>query len=687
MENMDNQEFIIQYAEECAEHLAQIEVNLIALEKSPANTTIARQIKRSTHSIKGLSGMMGFASIAHMAHTFEDAIMNVGKEAYRPDFTALFSLLDSMKSAIHAEAEKAASKADQPAPAQTQPPAAHRQEEPPALKPAAVPEKTAEASAPSALRAQEGDDIKADPSESLFVDGASLNNVLSLSKEIGAVRDSLLRLKEGSFRQDQFSAALENLDVTASQLGKLAQELNITPLKHILRGFARAVSSLSDMSGKKVHFSVVGEDTAVSKALRRKIQLALVSLLRNSITHGIEMPAERKACGKAEEGAITLKVACRGSYAVITLDDDGRGIDPARVRAAAGAKGFLRQDRADSMPDREVLQLLFGKGLYIETPDSRFKREGAGLYYAKAAIEQIGGSMSIESVPGKGTSVSVRIPLSVPLTPVLFVRDGGETFAFPAQYVTEVDNLSAQDVKPSGDSLVAVVREELLPAIRLADVFSTRLKHSAPQGPVKTVVCSIGKKKLAVIVEDVGDNHNIFAQQLGIMLKNVDYVTSYTTSDSGRVILVLDVAALLIDFTSQLRRPQQQASAAPDDGRKRVLVVDDSVMTRAVEQSVLEAAGYAVLTAGGGQEALRLLKDHKMDLVITDISMPDMSGIDLARRIKEDVKLAGLPVIVFSSKEAEEEMARAMAAGAAAYMTKSSFTPGALAELVRTYTA
>ncbi len=681
MENMDNQEFIIQYAEECAEHLAQIEVNLIALEKNPADTNIARQIKRSTHSIKGLSGMMGFGAIAHMAHTFEDSIMNVGKEAYRPDFTALFTLLDAMKSAIHAEAEKAAAKIDQPASAPAPLP---KKEEPSAPKQAVAPEKPQEK--PS-LRGQEGDDIKADPSESLFVDGAALNNVLSLAKEIGAARDSLLRLKEGAFRQDQFTSALENLDVTASQLGKLAQELNITPLKHILRGFARAVSSLSDMSGKKVHFSVVGEDTAVSKALRRKIQLALVSLLRNAITHGIEMPPERKACGKTEEGAITLKVACRGSYAVITLDDDGRGIDPARVRAAAGAKGFLRQDRADALPDREILQLLFGKGLYIETPDSRFKREGAGLYYAKAAIEQIGGSMSIESVPGKGTSVSVRIPLSVPLTPVLFVRDGGETFAFPAQYVTEVDTLSAQDVKTAGDGLVAVVREELLPAIRLADVFSTRLKHAAPQGPVKTVVCSIGKKKLAVIVEDVGDNHNIFAQQLGIMLKNVDYVTSYTTSDSGRVILVLDVAALLLDFTSQLRRPQQQASAAPDDGRKRVLVVDDSVMTRAVEQSVLEAAGYAVFTAGGGQEALRLLRDQKIDLVITDISMPDMSGIDLAHRIREDVRLAEIPVIVFSSKEAEEEMARAMSAGAAAYMTKSSFTPGALAELVRTYTA
>ncbi len=451
--------------------------------------------------------------------------------------------------------------------------------------------------------------------------------------------------------------------------------LRMVPAALALEPLRRAVRDAAGRLGKEIRLDLEGGDVKLDRRIVDELRDPLLHLTRNAADHGIESPEARFAAGKPPAGRVLVRVEPRGTRVGIVVSDDGAGLDIAAIRAAAVRKGALGGEAAAQLDDAETARLVFHPGLSTAQAVTAFSGRGVGLDVVQEALVRLQGTVDVSFEPGVGTRFDVQVPLTLAATTALLFRSGRDLAALPAEAVERVLLLGDADVGTVAGRATASVRGEQIPYAPLSSLLGSPAGRAQGKRHPALVVSS-GSQRIVLGVEDVLGQQELVVSSLGSRASRVAHLAGAALLDDGRVVGVLSAPEIL-------RRAQPaEAGPAPVE-RPRILVADDSLTTRSAMRALLEIAGYSVMPAADGEEALALLRESGAHLVVADIQMPRLDGFTLTRRIKSDPRLRTIPVVLVTSLGAPEDRAAGLEAGADGYLVKRDIERGKLLELVR----
>jgi len=437
---------------------------------------------------------------------------------------------------------------------------------------------------------------------------------------------------------------------------------------------------------KKVTLRIEGDGTQVDRDLLSRLDAPLGHLLRNAIDHGIESPEERRAAGKPEEGTLRLEARHSAGRLHVTLSDDGRGVDLDRLRERVVARKLLNADAAQALTEAELLEFLFLPAFTLKDTVSDISGRGVGLDAVREMVTQVRGTVRVTTTRGAGTQFRLQLPVTLSVMRALLVELAGEPYAFPLSAVTRALQLPADRVtRLEGRRHFELDgrRVGLVPAhvvFGLPEPVSPAASHAV-------VVVGEGAHACGVIVDRFLGERELVVQPLDPLLGKIKDISSGALMDDGSPVLIVDIDDLLRSIgkvASDGRLAGPDLVEVPDSsrGRKRVLVVDDSLTVRELERKLLVHHGYDVEMAVDGMDGWNAVRGARFDLVVTDVDMPRLDGIELVSLITRDPQLRSTPVMIVSYKDREEDRRRGLEAGAAYYLTKGSFHDEALIEAV-----
>lgn len=450
------------------------------------------------------------------------------------------------------------------------------------------------------------------------------------------------------------------------------------PLADGVRNFPRLVRDLAKQMGKQARFEVVGETTGVDRDILDGLDAPLNHLIRNAIDHGLEPPEERAAMGKKPVGLIQLEARHRAGMLQIILRDDGRGIDLDRLREKVVDRGHATRSMASRLTDAELLDFLFLPGFTTRGEVSETSGRGVGLDVVRIMVQGVRGNVKVTSKLGEGTRFILQLPLALSILRALLVEIGGEPYAFPLNRIDRIAMVDRDQVIELEGKTHMMLGDQPVGLAEAARV----LELDAPardSGPLSVVVASDRGHRFGVVVDAFLGERDLRVAPLDPRLGRVPNLNSTSILEDGWPALVIDVEDLVRSIDNLLggrRLRGLSAEAVPTaEARpaKRVLVVDDSITVRELERQLLENQGYSVDVAVDGVDGWNAVRSGRYDLVVSDIDMPRMDGIELVANIKDDSQLQSIPVIIVSYKDREEDRIRGLDAGANVYLTKSSF--------------
>jgi two-component system sensor histidine kinase and response regulator WspE len=440
-------------------------------------------------------------------------------------------------------------------------------------------------------------------------------------------------------------------------------------------GFPRLVRDMARKLDKPVRLVIDGENTEVDRDILEKLEAPLTHLLRNAVDHGIEPTERRRAAGKPETGLIRIDARHRAGLLAITVADDGGGIDVEKLRAKVAARGLASADMAVAMSEAELLEFLFLPGFSTASAVTEYSGRGVGLDVVQTMVRQVGGSVRITSQPGRGTSFHLQLPVTLSVVRAVVADVAGEPYAFPHNRIDRLLRVPRAEVRSlEGRQFVAVDGQNV------GLVLSAQLLELPAQPPegdsLPVLLLSDPTGHYGLIVEAFRGEQDLVVRPLDPRLGKVRNVGAAAVLDDGSPVLIADVDDLIRSMDQFIQgntlrrcdRSSRQAGPA-----KRVLVVDDSITVREVERQLLRQQGYDVAVAVDGQDGWNQVRAGHFDLVVSDVDMPRMNGLELVRAMRGDPALRGVPVIVVSYKERQEDRLRGLEAGANYYLTKSSF--------------
>ncbi len=506
-----------------------------------------------------------------------------------------------------------------------------------------------------------------------------------MAPEIAAVDDGVAALKRSlaSFSKS-YVEDVSRTTAVVSELQEHGMSLRMLPVATVFNAFPRAVRDLGKQYKKDVALVLEGVDTELDKKVLEEINDPLVHIMRNAVDHGLETVEERRSAGKPTQGTIRLAARQEGDHIVIEISDDGAGIDPDKVRAAAVRKGYLTESEAKSLSDREAVYLIFEAGFSTSAIITEISGRGVGMDVVREFIvDKLKGSLDVQTQMGKGTTFRLTIPLTLAIIRALMLRVGGQVFAMPTASIEETLRIDRGEVlKVEGREVIRRQRRTI-PLVRLADIL--RVPSDEETGSKMAIaVIGFSGHRIGFIVDAFAGEQQIVIKNLGSHLKKVDNVAGVTILGAGEVVPILNVPDLTQNarMLSGALRAREKV-AVEREGPRKVLICEDSFTTRELERSIFEAAGYDVDVAMDGAMGLDKLRSGLMvDAVVTDVQMPNMDGFELTRKIKGDPALKDIPVIIVTSLERDEEKAEGVEAGADAYITKSVFNQDTLLDTV-----
>jgi two-component system chemotaxis sensor kinase CheA len=466
-------------------------------------------------------------------------------------------------------------------------------------------------------------------------------------------------------------------DALADRLLENVKIALMLPFSTILAGFPKMVHDLAGEMGKNVAFVIEGDGIEIDKRILEQVKDPLVHLLRNAVDHGIETPARRAQAGKPPSGNLALRIAQAAGRVVIRISDDGAGIDVAEVRAAAVRTGAISEDEAAALDDRESRHLVFRSGVTSRREVTAISGQGFGMSVVQENVTKLGGSVEIESRAGAGTTFQLSLPMTLATLRGTLVRVADHEFFIPTVHVVRAIRVPQSSVRRIENRDSISVDGLPLVLVRLAEVLGLNSPVRAADGPLTAVV--LGHAGAAFVVDEIVGEQEVLAKPLGPLLTRVRNLSGATVSGAGRIVPILSVPDLLRSVAGCVR---PTVAGDPDDSprARRLLVVDDSITARTSLQSILEAAGFDIKTAPDGAAAFDMLRTEPFDLVVSDVEMPRMGGFELTRRIRGEPRLAHLPVVLVSAREAKEDREHGLKAGASAYLAKSGFNQSGLLE-------
>ncbi|MGB0071114.1 MAG: hybrid sensor histidine kinase/response regulator [Isosphaeraceae bacterium] len=474
---------------------------------------------------------------------------------------------------------------------------------------------------------------------------------------------------------EEFARGSEDLS------GRLHHEVlasRMRPLADGVRGFPRLVRDVSRQLGKQVKFEVVGETTGVDRDILDGLEAPLNHLIRNALDHGLETPEERRAAGKNPAGTIRLEARHRAGMLQIILGDDGRGIDLDRLRVKVVEKGLTTAPVVSRLSEAELLDFLFLPGFSTKDKVTEISGRGVGLVVVQSMVQAVRGSVRVSSQLGKGTRFILQLPLTVSVIRALLAEIAGEPFAFPLNRIDRILMLDRHDIRDLEGKPHMLLDDQPVGLVEAAQVLEL---PAAPRenSRLAVVVASDRSHRFGVVVDRFLGERDLRVAPLDPRLGKVPNLNSSSVLENGWPVLIIDVEDLIRSIDNLLSGRQikklSAEAAVPEEARgpKRVLVVDDSITVRELERQLLENRGYTVDVAVDGVDGWNAVRSGRYDLVVSDIDMPRMDGIQLVAHIKEDARLKAIPVIIVSYKDREEDRIRGLDVGANFYLTKSSF--------------
>ncbi len=484
-------------------------------------------------------------------------------------------------------------------------------------------------------------------------------------------------------------AELEMFDSRSTDLARrLYDEVlacRMQPFADGALGFPKMLRNLARSLGKQVRLDVIGGATQVDRDILEKLDTALGHLLRNAIDHGIEPPAERCAAGKPAEGVIRLEARHGAGMLQIIVSDDGRGIDLDRLREAVVARNLTNAVTAKKLSEAELLEFLFLPGFTMKDTVTEVSGRGVGLDVVQAIVKQVRGSVRASSQTGAGMQFQLRLPLTLSVVRSLLVDVGGDTYAFPLAYVARSLKLDRKEIE------LIEGRQHFRYQGRPTElVGASQLLGGTPavlnQDAISIVVVEDGGSAYGLVVDRFLDERELVVQPLDTRLGKVQDIAAGALMKDGSPVLIVDVADLLRSVNKLVSggglSRLQRASSVVARQRKRVLVVDDSLTVRELERKLLDQHGYEVESAVDGMDGWNAVQTGRFHLVVTDVDMPRMDGIELVKLIRKDPHSKSLPVMIVSYKDREDDRRRGLEAGADYYLTKGSFHDETLVQAV-----
>lgn len=461
--------------------------------------------------------------------------------------------------------------------------------------------------------------------------------------------------------------------------------LRMRPFRDGVQPFPRMVRDLARSLGKEAQLIVSGEDTLVDRDILARIESPLNHMLRNAVDHGIETPAERAAAGKSPLGTITLEARHRAGMLSIDLRDDGRGVDLERIRASVVRRKMASADMAAAMSAPELMEFLFLPAFSLKETANEISGRGVGLDIVHQAIREQNGTVRVESEPGQGFRTSITLPLTQSVVRALVVDIQSEAYAIPIVKVERVLKLAPADIHTLENKQFFDFGGEHIGLVSAAQVLELgQLAQAADE--LAVVVIGSGLRRYALVVDTIRGEQSLAVQGLDRIFGKLRDISSAALLDDGAPVLILDVPDLLLSIDKLLGEGTlHQLSGERGAGTakvKRILVVDDSLTVREMERKLLHGRGYQVDIAIDGIDGWNVVRSGDYDLVITDVDMPRMDGIELVALIKKDLHLHQTPVMIVSYKDRAEDRARGMSAGADYYLTKGSFHDETLLDAV-----
>ena len=506
-----------------------------------------------------------------------------------------------------------------------------------------------------------------------------------------------LRAIEASAREmlHQLTRDERTLSGAVGGLQERVRGARLTAASTVLDLFPRMVRDLARESGKPTEWVAQGTELEVDRKVLEEIKDPLIHLVRNAIDHGIEPPEVRAQAGKPPTGRIGVTFGViEGNRIEIRVEDDGCGIDPVQVSEAAVRARLLTSEAAGSLTHEEALALIWRSGLSTSPIITDVSGHGLGLAIVKDRVERLGGQIQLETRHGSGTTVWMVLPASVATFRGLLVRAGGQSFLVPTEAVERAIRVTASEIEHVEGRAAICWNGRSLPLARLSDLLELApapalqapdpdLQLPTPVRRQPCIVTTAGEESLGLLVEEIEGEREVLVKELTAPLVRIRNIAGAGLLGTGRVALILRPADLL---KSARRSPRSAAlaSMAPETKHQpRILVVDDSITTRTMEKNLLETAGYHVQVAVDGVEAWTLLKTEAFDLVVSDVDMPRMDGLDLTAKIRTDPNTADMPVVLVTALESREDKERGIEVGANAYLVKSSFDQTNLLEIIR----
>ena len=470
------------------------------------------------------------------------------------------------------------------------------------------------------------------------------------------------------------------LGVTLTAARHEMRTLRLVPALGLTRPLARSVRDIAQQMGKKVTFTTVGEDTEMDRAVMDLLTDPLVHLLRNAIDHGIESPGQRTAAGKPEVGTIEISFRLESGMVKIALADDGRGIDPEEIRAAAVAKKVIGPDESRGMGRDEILDLIFHPGFSTKKIITDVSGRGVGMDIVRVNIQALRGDIAVDTFKGKGSTFTISVPLTMATERGLVVSAADQVFAISINSVDRVIDATSDELTDIEGGKALMIDDQPVALRLLSKVLNLDAVNELPRGRFQVMVIKVGWHRVALVVDDIQGQREMVIKPLSAPLLSVQGIAGGTLI-AGQVRMVLDPEGLI---SSALKATAgfglDQAGSIVQV--KKVLAVDDSLTTRTLVKNVLESTGYEVTTAVNGEDAWDVMRDATFDLVVTDVEMPIMNGFDLTRIIKESDRHGDVPVIIVTSLTSEEDKEKGIEVGADAYIVKSDFETRVLLDVI-----
>jgi len=493
---------------------------------------------------------------------------------------------------------------------------------------------------------------------------------------------ALLGLQKESARLALAAAEVSrDIEHVAGDVASGVRELRMRAFGDVVRALPGTLRDAAAATGREARLEVRGEQVEAERAVLEQVLEALRHLVRNAVAHGIEPPKTRVASGKPAQGVVRVAASLVGDRLIVTVSDDGAGLDMPAIRERLARRG-------DAVPDsdREAARLLFQGGISTHDAADAIAGRGVGLDAVREAMSSVHGSVDVAWRAGEGATFTIEAPVSLGTQRAMLVQVTGQTIALPTAYIERAQRVNARDIRLVDGREMLPTADAPVPVVSLAALLGPPLAERRADEFAHAVMLAAGNARLLVVVDELLGEEEVIVRPIHAgVAAGLPHLAGAALLPSGRVALVANVVHLLSGSHGTSERTQllvrdAEASVAK---RRRILVADDSVTTRTLEQSVLEAAGFDVDTAVDGADAWRILQDRGADLLVSDVDMPQMDGFTLCATARSSPQFRALPVVLVTALEQPEDRARGLEAGADAYLSKSNFDQETLLDTIR----